>query len=183
MYVWFDALTNYITAIGFGNDERQKAVGFEKFWPALHLVGKDIQDVKKMLAAAGFTSVKPEPVRDSRADPGEVLSVDPDEGESAALDEDIVVRYARSGGSASESTKPSTEASETPDPEPPPSSTEPTKTTKATDDPEPSTSDQPSKTPEPTKSEKSSGSPRTGKLPNPTKTPKSPKPSNGPEIP
>src|ERR1700752_781024 len=42
MYVWFDALINYITAIGFGNEERQKAVGFEKFWPALHLVGKDI---------------------------------------------------------------------------------------------------------------------------------------------
>jgi methionyl-tRNA synthetase len=42
MYVWFDALTNYITAVGFGNEEREKAVGFEKFWPALHLVGKDI---------------------------------------------------------------------------------------------------------------------------------------------
>lgn len=42
MYVWFDALTNYITAIGFGNEEREQAVGFEKFWPALHLVGKDI---------------------------------------------------------------------------------------------------------------------------------------------
>ena len=42
MYVWFDALTNYITAIGFGNEERQKAVGFERFWPAMHLVGKDI---------------------------------------------------------------------------------------------------------------------------------------------
>jgi methionyl-tRNA synthetase len=42
MYVWFDALTNYITAIGFGNEERQRAVGFEKYWPAMHLVGKDI---------------------------------------------------------------------------------------------------------------------------------------------
>ena len=42
MYVWFDALTNYITAIGFGNEERERAVGFEKFWPALHIVGKDI---------------------------------------------------------------------------------------------------------------------------------------------
>jgi methionyl-tRNA synthetase len=42
MYVWFDALTNYITAIGFGNEQQQSAVGFEKFWPALHLVGKDI---------------------------------------------------------------------------------------------------------------------------------------------
>ncbi|HEX7722207.1 MAG TPA: methionine--tRNA ligase [Pyrinomonadaceae bacterium] len=42
MYVWFDALTNYITAIGFGNEQQEKKVGFEKFWPALHLVGKDI---------------------------------------------------------------------------------------------------------------------------------------------
>ena len=42
IYVWFDALINYITAIGFGNEERERAVGFEKFWPALHLVGKDI---------------------------------------------------------------------------------------------------------------------------------------------
>ncbi len=42
MYVWFDALINYITAIGYGNKEREQAVGFQKFWPALHLVGKDI---------------------------------------------------------------------------------------------------------------------------------------------
>jgi len=42
MYVWFDALTNYITAIGYGNEERERIVGFKKFWPALHLVGKDI---------------------------------------------------------------------------------------------------------------------------------------------
>src|SRR5688500_4850981 len=42
IYVWFDALTNYITAVGYGNEERERAVGFEKFWPALHLVGKDI---------------------------------------------------------------------------------------------------------------------------------------------
>jgi methionyl-tRNA synthetase len=42
MYVWFDALTNYITAIGFGNEAQERAIGFEKFWPALHLVGKDI---------------------------------------------------------------------------------------------------------------------------------------------
>src|SRR5256886_7520065 len=42
MYVWFDALTNYITAVGFGNEQQERAVGFEKCWPALHLVGKDI---------------------------------------------------------------------------------------------------------------------------------------------
>src|SRR5262249_50593722 len=42
MYVWFEALTNYITAVGFGNEERERIAGFEKYWPALHLVGKDI---------------------------------------------------------------------------------------------------------------------------------------------
>ncbi len=42
MYVWFDALSNYITAIGFGNEQQEKVFGFEKYWPALHFVGKDI---------------------------------------------------------------------------------------------------------------------------------------------
>jgi methionyl-tRNA synthetase len=42
IYVWFEALTNYITAIGFGNEQQERKIGFEKFWPALHLVGKDI---------------------------------------------------------------------------------------------------------------------------------------------
>ncbi|MFI5174575.1 MAG: methionine--tRNA ligase [Terriglobia bacterium] len=39
IYVWFDALANYITALGWGNSSFQE---FERFWPALHLVGKDI---------------------------------------------------------------------------------------------------------------------------------------------
>ena len=41
-YVWLDALTNYITGIGYdcdGNSTDQ----FKKYWPAdLHLIGKDI---------------------------------------------------------------------------------------------------------------------------------------------
>ncbi|HRH45186.1 MAG TPA: methionine--tRNA ligase [Pyrinomonadaceae bacterium] len=42
MYVWLDALSNYITALGYGNDERA-AVGFDKYWSNVtHLVGKDI---------------------------------------------------------------------------------------------------------------------------------------------
>lgn len=42
IYLWVDALSNYITAIGYGNEER-KSVGFEKYWQnATHLVGKDI---------------------------------------------------------------------------------------------------------------------------------------------
>jgi methionyl-tRNA synthetase len=40
MYVWLDALTNYITAVGFPDDN---APTYRKFWPAdLHMVGKDI---------------------------------------------------------------------------------------------------------------------------------------------
>jgi methionyl-tRNA synthetase len=39
MYVWFDALLNYMTAVGYGTDEAL----FQKFWPVnLQLVGKDI---------------------------------------------------------------------------------------------------------------------------------------------
>jgi len=42
MYVWLDALSNYITAIGYGNEQR-KSVGYEKYWSnATHIVGKDI---------------------------------------------------------------------------------------------------------------------------------------------
>ncbi len=38
MYVWLDALLNYITALGYGNDEKNM-----KYWPAsVQLVGKDI---------------------------------------------------------------------------------------------------------------------------------------------
>ena len=38
-YVWFDALLNYITAIGYKQDEER----FNKWWPAnYHLIGKDI---------------------------------------------------------------------------------------------------------------------------------------------
>jgi methionyl-tRNA synthetase len=43
VYVWLDALTNYMTAIGYGSDAPADKVQFEKFWPAdLHLVGKEI---------------------------------------------------------------------------------------------------------------------------------------------
>ncbi len=40
IYVWFDALVNYISALGYENGEGEK---FEGFWPAdVHLIGKDI---------------------------------------------------------------------------------------------------------------------------------------------
>ncbi len=40
LYVWVDALTNYISALGFGQEDDEK---YNKFWPAgVHLIGKDI---------------------------------------------------------------------------------------------------------------------------------------------
>ena len=40
IYVWIDALTNYITALGYGTDHDEL---FKKYWPAdIHLVGKEI---------------------------------------------------------------------------------------------------------------------------------------------
>ena len=40
MYVWLDALTNYITAVGFPDENHGE---FQTYWPAdLHMVGKDI---------------------------------------------------------------------------------------------------------------------------------------------
>ena len=43
IYVWFDALANYITAIGYGSSHKGAQEAFRKYWPAdLHMIGKEI---------------------------------------------------------------------------------------------------------------------------------------------
>ena len=43
IYVWFDALANYITAIGYGSSHKGAQEAFQKYWPAdLHTIGKEI---------------------------------------------------------------------------------------------------------------------------------------------
>jgi methionyl-tRNA synthetase len=43
IYVWLDALANYMTALGYGSDAPEDIAKFEHYWPAdLHLVGKEI---------------------------------------------------------------------------------------------------------------------------------------------
>ena len=43
IYVWFDALVNYISALGYGSEAPEDQARFAKFWPAnAHLVGKEI---------------------------------------------------------------------------------------------------------------------------------------------
>jgi len=59
-YVWFDALVNYISAVGYGRDEAM----FDRWWPAsMHLIGKDILTTHTvywptMLQAAGLPQAK-----------------------------------------------------------------------------------------------------------------------------
>jgi methionyl-tRNA synthetase len=55
VYVWFDALLNYISATGWGSDDHE----FAQRWPAIHIVGKDIARFHAviwpaMLMAAGL---------------------------------------------------------------------------------------------------------------------------------
>lgn len=62
IYVWFDALANYITALGYGNDEKL----FNKYWPAdVHVIGKGISRFHAiywpaMLKSAGIAIPKQE---------------------------------------------------------------------------------------------------------------------------
>ena len=55
MYVWADALTNYISALGYGNNEDN----LKKYWPAdVHLVGKDIMRFHAMIWPAMLLSAE-----------------------------------------------------------------------------------------------------------------------------
>lgn len=43
IYVWIDALSNYITALGFDPDHADQPESYKKYWPAdVHIIGKDI---------------------------------------------------------------------------------------------------------------------------------------------
>lgn len=60
IYVWFDALTNYISAIGFGDQEES----FSRWWRVSHhLIGKDINRFHSLLWPAMLISAGVEPPR------------------------------------------------------------------------------------------------------------------------
>ena len=55
VYVWVDALFNYMTALGYMNDERD---GLDKYWPAdVHMVGKEIVRFHSIIWLAMLMSV------------------------------------------------------------------------------------------------------------------------------
>ncbi|MBN1165456.1 MAG: methionine--tRNA ligase [Candidatus Krumholzibacteriota bacterium] len=92
IYVWFDALTNYISALGYGGKDTGL---FEKFWPAdFHVIGKDITrfhcviwpsmlmaagvDLPRSVFAHGFISLAGEKMSKTRGnilDPEKMASV------------------------------------------------------------------------------------------------------------
>ncbi len=54
VYVWFDALINYVSAIGYGRDEEM----FNKYWPAdVHFIGKEINRFHSIIWPAMLMSV------------------------------------------------------------------------------------------------------------------------------
>ena len=64
MYVWCDALSNYLTALGYGSDDAEAARTLSTFWPAnVQIIGKDILRFHAvywpaMLKAAGLPAPK-----------------------------------------------------------------------------------------------------------------------------
>ncbi|HOL39412.1 MAG: methionine--tRNA ligase [Dictyoglomaceae bacterium] len=92
VYVWFDALVNYISALGYLSDDQTK---FERYWPAeVHLIGKDILrfhaiiwpailmalklPLPKTVLAHGFWTIKGGKISKSkgnRIDPQELINI------------------------------------------------------------------------------------------------------------
>jgi len=68
IYVWLDALANYITALGYGSDDPADKARFEKFWPAdVHLIGKEISRFHCVYWPAFLMAAGIEPPRSVRA--------------------------------------------------------------------------------------------------------------------
>jgi methionyl-tRNA synthetase len=64
IYVWVDALINYITAVGYGSDDPDQQAVFARRWPAqLHFVGKDIIRFHCVIWPAMLMAVGLEPPR------------------------------------------------------------------------------------------------------------------------
>jgi len=93
MYVWLDALTNYITAVGYPDEENPD---FSKYWPAdLHMVGKDIVRFHAVywpafLMAAGLSPPKRVYAHGWLLNRGEKMSKSLG---NVVLPEDLVERY------------------------------------------------------------------------------------------
>jgi methionyl-tRNA synthetase len=63
IYVWLDALANYMTAVGYGSDAPEDIAKFERYWPAdLHLMAKEITRQHCIYWPAFLLALKPSEV-------------------------------------------------------------------------------------------------------------------------
>lgn len=68
VYVWLDALANYITALGYGSEAPEDQARFKKFWPAdMHLIGKEISRFHCVYWPAFLMAAGIEPPKSVRA--------------------------------------------------------------------------------------------------------------------
>lgn len=68
IYVWLDALANYITALGFGSEAPEDKEKFKRYWPAdIHLIGKEISRFHCIYWPAFLMAAGIEPPRSVRA--------------------------------------------------------------------------------------------------------------------
>jgi len=68
VYVWLDALANYMTALGYGSEAPEDKARFAKFWPAdLHLIGKEISRFHCVYWPAFLMAAGIEPPRSVKA--------------------------------------------------------------------------------------------------------------------
>ncbi len=68
VYVWLDALANYITALGYGSSDPADQARFAKFWPAdMHLIGKEISRFHCVYWPAFLMAAGIEPPRSVKA--------------------------------------------------------------------------------------------------------------------
>ena len=68
IYVWLDALANYVTALGYGSENLQDQEKFKKYWPAdMHLIGKEISRFHCVYWPAFLMAAGIEPPRSVRA--------------------------------------------------------------------------------------------------------------------
>ena len=72
IYVWLDALANYMTAVGYGSDAPEDQAKFQRYWPAnLHLVGKEITRFHCVYWPAFLLALNP----DLRQQPGQPMPI------------------------------------------------------------------------------------------------------------
>ena len=72
IYVWLDALANYMTAVGYGSEAPEDQLKFQRYWPAnLHLVGKEITRFHCVYWPAFLLALNPA----LRQEPGQPLPI------------------------------------------------------------------------------------------------------------